>query len=368
MLDRDRVLGFIASCRLPDAGPGRYRYSLSTTVPTLYSSCYAAMARDLLSDLQDLTEAERQAWAAYLNDHQDEDGLYRDPVIFGQGWYEGDPLWCGRAHLTCHAVTALACLGATTRLAFDFLEPWNDLRFLERWLEERDWAKRVAFTGNEIMNVGVLLQYARDSHGDRGAGAAAAFLVDWLEGHHLDPATGVWGAVDVSDPLWRSQAVQAAYHWWPLWSYDGRLFPCLERAVDTVLATQNAAGGFGWGVHNPADPLVSSACEDIDSIEPLARMLRQTSHRSEEVRAALTRAVDWVLSNQVADGGFVFLLGRDFQYGHPQLLGRAGEGALFPTWFRLLSLAYLAVSLPAHPLQRLAWRFVACPGMQFSTF
>ncbi len=366
MLERDGVLAFIESCRLPEAGPGCYRYSLSTTRPTLYSSCYAAMARDLLSDLDVVPVSEREAWAAYLNEHQDEDGLYRDPVIFGQGWYEGDPLWCGRPHLTCHVVTALACLGFGTRLPLGFLEPWKEAGFLERWLSQRDWGERVAFSGNEIMNIGVLLQYARDFHGDSRAGAAVESIIAWLEGHHLDPATGVWGAVDVGDPLWRSQAVQAAYHWWPLWSYDGLTFPFVRRAVDTVLATQNAAGGFGWGGHNPEDPLVSSACEEIDSIEPLARMLGQTSYRSAEARAALSRAVDWVLSNQTPDGGFVFSLGRDFEYGHRQLLGRAGQGAMFPTWFRLLSLAFLAASLRAHPLRQLPWRYVRCPGMQFA--
>jgi hypothetical protein len=97
------------------------------------------------------------------------------------------------------------------------------------------------------MNVGVLLQYARDFQHDARAGQAVAILLEWLATHHVNPATGVWGAVDVADPRWRSQAVQAAYHWWPLFFYDGIQPPHLERAIDTVLATQNPRGGFGWG-------------------------------------------------------------------------------------------------------------------------
>jgi hypothetical protein len=359
---RAGVLEFVASCALPEAGPGSYRYSLACGVPTLYSSTYAAMARSLLRDLDGV---DASAWAAYLNAHQDDDGLYRDPLIYGQGWYADDPLWCGRSHLTCHVVTALTCLGATAPKTIGWLDPWRDCDALLRWLQSRDWGARVGWTGNEIMNVGTLLQYARDVHHDDRAGRAVACLLDWLETHHLNPQTGVWGSLDLTDPGLRSHAVQAAYHWWPLFAYDGRLFPHVDRALATVLATQNPRGGFGWGVHNPADPLSSSACEDMDSLDPLARMLGQTTHRDDEVRAALQRGGEWVLTNQMPDGGFVFVLERPFEYGHPQLRGEAGQGAMFPTWFRLLSLALIGMALPDSPLGQLDWQFTTCPGMQF---
>lgn len=359
------VLRFVERQRVAGGPAGRYRYSASCRQATLYSSCYAAMARHLLGDLGTLAAGEREEWAGYLNAHQDEDGLFRDPVIFGQGWYADDPLWCGRPHLTCHVVTALACLGAAAPRPLRWLDPWRDPDALVRWLETRDWGERVAWTGNEVMNVGTLLQYARDFRNDTSAGRAVEALLEWLATHHVSPETGVWGSVDVSDPVRRSHAVQAAYHWWPLFFYDGAPIPYLERAIDTVLATQNAAGGFGWGVHNAAEPLHSSACEDIDSIDPLCRMLQRTDYRRDDIRAALARAASWVLANQVPDGGFVFIRGRAFEYGHAELRGEAGEGALFPTWFRLLSLALIGKALPDHPLGRIPWRFCDAPGMQF---
>jgi hypothetical protein len=359
---RDRVPGFVASCRLPQAGPGRYRYSLACTEPTLYPSSYAAMTRGLLGDLD---AGEGEEWAAYLCAHQDADGLFRDPVIFGQGWYADDPLWCGRSHLTCHVITALTCLGTVAPREFTWLEPWLDLGALEAWLEERDWAERVGYSGNEIMNVGTLLQYARDFHNDERAGRAVAFVLDWLETHHLNPATGVWGAADVTDPIWRSHAVQAAYHWWPLFAYDGRRFPHVERALETVLATQNPLGGFGWGVHNSTEPHQSSACEDIDSLDPLARMSTQTTHRQAEAREAIRTGAQWVLTNQTADGGFVFIKHRPFAYGHPQLRGEADQGAMFPTWFRLLTLALADSAVPGCVPDAPTWQFTTCPGMQF---
>jgi hypothetical protein len=359
----NKVRTFI-DARLGDS-PGRYHYADGCGVSTLYSSCYAAMARHLLGDLENPAAVEHGGWIAYLQAHQDADGLFRDPVIFDQGWYKDDPLWCGRPHLTCHVIAALACLGGVAGKPLRWLDAWRDPDALVRWLESRDWGAQVAWTGNEIMNVGVLLQYARDFQNDTRAGNAMAVLLEWLATHHINPATGVWGAVDTSDPKWRSHAVQAAYHWWPLFFYDGVRPPHLERAIDTVLATQNPLGGFGWGVHNPADPFISSACEDIDSIDPLCRMMQLTGYRRADIEAALAKAADWVLTNQMPDGGFVFIRNQPFEYGHPAMRGETGQGAMFPTWFRLLSLALIGKAVPAHPLGQVAWRFVQCPGMQF---
>lgn len=361
------ALRFVDRHRHPPELLGRYRYSTLCRAATLYSSAYAAMARSLLGDLETLDAGEREEWVAYIASHQDQDGLFRDPVIFGQGWYRDDPLWCGRPHLSCHAVAALSCLDAVAPKPIRFLEPYLDPDRLERWLAERDWGERVAWTGNEVMNVGTLLQYSRDFHDDARAGRAVEVLLDWLSANHLDPRTGVWGDLDVSDPVRRSHAVQAAYHWWPLYLYDERPIPHVERAVDTLLATQNPQGGFGWGVHNPARPWDSSACEDIDSVHPLACFSTLTPHRRDEVRGALERAALWILGNQCADGGFVFVKGRPFEYGHPELAGAAGRGAMFPTWFRLLSLAYIGTAVPGHALGGERWRFARCPGVQFRT-
>ena len=362
---RQSIGAFVARHRIAGPGAGRYRYSAACEQATLYSSCYAAMIRHLLGNLEMLPTAERAEWITYLQAHQDDDGLFRDPVIFNQGWYENDPLWCGRPHLTCHVINALACLSGLAEKPLPWLDPWREPDSLIRWLEERDWGERVAWTGNEIMNVGTLLQYARDFHNDESAGKAIVVLLEWLSRKHINPETGVWGAVDVSDPIWRSHAVQAAYHWWPLFFYDGASIPYLERAIDTVLATQNLQGGFGWGVHNAAAPFMSSACEDIDSIDPLCRMMQLTDYRRADIRTALTKAADWVLTNQMPDGGFVFMRDVPFEYGHPQLCGETNQGAMFPTWFRLLSLADIGRTLPEHPLGQVPWQFVRCPGMQF---
>jgi hypothetical protein len=363
---RNKTLLFIKQRKCADHSVGTYEYSNSVSKKTLYSSTYAAMTRSIYLELDMLSDIEKNQWINYLNQHQDDDGMYRDPVIFDQGTiFKGDPLWHGRPHLTCHVITALTCLGGVAPKRFVYMEPYRDVDFLVHWLETRDWGERVGWSGNEIMNVGTLLQYERDFHGNDRSGRAMEMMLEWLYSNNINPKTGIWGSLDISDPIWRSHAVQAAYHWWPLFFYDKYPIPYVEQAIDTLLSTQNPEGGFGWGVHNNAEPWKSSACEDIDSIDPLARMMQISDHRKDDIIAALTKAADRVLQNQMDDGGFVFMLDRPHEYGHPELFGSKNSGAMFPTWFRTLSLALIGRSLNNHPLGKFQWKFINCPGMQF---
>lgn len=354
---KDDVLRFIHTNYM--GLPGRYRYSAVSGEATLYASTYAAMTMSLFGkDIPD-----REEWAAYLCSYQEADGLFRDPVIWGEGWYKNDALWCGRTHLTSHILIALTCLGAVAPRENTFLSPWEDTDYMVSWLESRLWNCKgdISQTGNEIMNVGGLLQYERDFHGNDRAGRAVATMLEWLSCHHIDPATGLWGDdVDLRDPLQLSGLVQAAYHWWELFFYDGVPIPYAAQAAESILMTQNPLGGFGLGVHNRKDPFLSSACEDIDSMSPLARLYRLGIVKNDTVKEALLKGAQWVKSNQTPDGGLQFIKNRRFDYGHPQLAGPEDQGAMFPTWFRCLTLALTARAFGDESLH-----FVRCPGMQF---
>lgn len=346
--------------RFKDGAYGRYRYAAGMAEPTLYSSTYAAMTRSLYRDLDSLSRAQREEWIAYLQSHQDDDGLFRDPRIFGEGWYRDDPEWCGRRHLSCHVVTALTCLGAVAAKPLTHLEPFYDKARLAAWLEGRDWSK-ADFVGNEVLNIGTLLQYARDFQKEARAARAVEEMIDWLTHHHLDAKSGLWGSYDVSQGDGLSRAVMGAYHFWLLYFYDRVPVPHAEAAVTHILRTQGGRDdGFGQGVHGPR----SSACEDIDSIDPLARLL-QGSPRRPEIDRALARAEDHVWGHQNADGGFTWIRGTTFQYGHPLLAAPVNGSGMFPTWFRTLALAYLGKALPASRTGAYDWHFAQCPGIQF---
>ncbi len=362
---RAKTLDYVERMRVEGEPYGRYRYAEGMPQPTLYSSAYAAMTRDLYNDLGDQTEAQRRQWIEYLQSHQDDDGLFRDPLIFGQGWYRDDPEWCGRRHLTCHVVTALTSLGAAAAKPMRFLDPFLEPGGLVKWLESRGWRDQTDIVGNEVLNVGTLLQYARDFQKNERCGPALKLLLEWMTQHHMDARYGLWGSVDPDDLKELSRAVQAAYHFWLLYFYDKVPIPYAKRAVDQVLRTQNSVGGFGQGVHNGGCPTNSSACEDIDSIDPLCRLLVRMDYRREDIRRALERGLARVLVNQNPDGGFVFMRDTAFTYGHPLLAAGHDQSGMFPTWFRTLTLAYLGKALPHRPIGSYPWRFCNCPGIQF---
>ena len=89
--------------------------------------------------------------------------------------------------------------------------------------------------GNEVMNVGTLLQYARDFRGERRAGETTRALLAWLEANHLDPASGLWGELEPRMPLNLSNLGMAAYYLWPLFLYDHRQPPFPAPAIDSIL-------------------------------------------------------------------------------------------------------------------------------------
>ena len=330
-----------------------YYHSASVNKCTLYSSIYAVSVRHLLNGLQ-LSDPRKNEWAEYIQSFQCDDGLWRDPAVANEIAEIED--WWGWRHLTCHALIALTALGSVAKNRFKVLEPFYEDGFIEKWLESKDWEGKADSVSNEILNYGTLLQYARDFHNDRRAKKTLTEMYDWLD-LHQESKTGLWGPSPI-DKRSLSIGVQTAYHIWLLYFYDKRQIRYIERGTDSCLATQNKVGGFGVELN-------SSACEDIDSIDPLVRSYFLTDYRRDDIKKALTKAYKWVLVNMNEDGGFVFKRGEPLIYGHKLLSSKADESAMFPTWFRTLSLAYLSKVIDAPELKKINWNFVDCPGYQF---
>lgn len=351
---RTRTLAYIERLRVDQPLYGSYRYSDSQSVPVLYASTYAAMTRHLYGDLQNLADSDREQWLTYFAQHQSDDGLFKDPQVENELAAQED--WWGWRHLTLQVIISVTALGGIVPYPLAFLTPFLDLDNLTLWLASRDWKSRPDFVSNEVQNIGVALQYSRDFHNDQRAGRAVECLLDWLESAQ-DPRTGLWGA-SCDTPALLSRGVQTGYHLWLLFFYEKRPVLHAERIIDSVLATQNELGGFSVAPN-------SSACEDIDSIDPLVRLSLMTDYRRDEIRAALRRALPWVFVNMNHDGGFVFRRHQEFLYGHERMSSGRDESAMFPTWFRTLSLAYLAQVLPDTVVGRFPWQFPRCPGLQF---
>ena len=351
---RNKTLSFIEDMRIKKNLYGKYTYSKSRPYPTLYSSIYAVLTRYLYRDIDNLSIRQRKEWINYIQSFQCNDGLFRDLTIKNEIAEKAN--WWGWRHLTLHAIMALTALGGLAKRKFRILEPLRDKNFLMKWLESRDWLNNTDFVSNEIQNRGVMLQYARDFHRENWADDAIKITFDFLD-KKQDRETGLWGS-RFDTPYYLLRGVQAGYHLWCLYSYDKRPMNYTDRIIDSCLSIQNKLGGFGVS-------LISSACEDIDSIGPLCHFYCMANYRKKDIEVALEKAIPWVLVNMNEDGGFVFRRTKSFEYGHQRMFSKVDESAMFPTWFRTLSLAYVGKTLPDSIVSEFNWQFIKCPGLQF---
>jgi hypothetical protein len=349
---RRMALDYLASMRLTRGGEFiGYRHSATTTKPVLYATLAALLLKHLYN-VQDEQTAEELKFVLRF---QSDDGLFRDPVIACKAAETED--WWGWRHLTLHALMTLALYGVLAPKEICYLERFADKDRFREYLNTRDWGARAAWTSNELQNLGVMLQYARDYQNSPMADALMEMLYEAIDAHQ-NPNTGLFGH-RFETPMELSLGVQAGYHFWLLYFYDKRLIRYVERIIDSVLKTQNALGGYGvqWN---------SSACEDIDSIDPLVRLSRLTDYRREDIQTSLQQALPAILHNLNGDGGWVFRRHEALTVGHPQMFSAASESNVFYTWFRTLGLAYCLSGLKQIPPElRYNWNFGHAPGHQF---
>lgn len=337
--EKERVLRYVESQRTAEFD---YRFCDSAPGPCLYGSIYACMLLGMFGELEKWDSQRKAAWVAYFDRFQSEtDGLFRDPSLNGPD-YEGEAGWMqgwgdgwGARHLAGHIIIAYARLGATPRYPFRFLEPFFEKAYLDTWLKQIDFSSAMWGQSNYIMNLFILLQYARDYQGETRAADPIKQILEWLQ-RRQRADTGMWHDYTLEGYPAIGDAIRAAYHFYPLYVYEGVDIPHKERIIDTILDSQNSWGGF-----NP-EGQPSGACEDIDALEPLIRMARACSHRKEEVRIAVQRAFVWIMACQGADGGYASLPMNACHYGaHPFTTSEVGESNLFATWFRSLCLCYV---------------------------
>lgn len=314
------------------------------------------MTLSLLGELDKLSTKEKDEWRQYFDSFQSAaDGLFYDPVVKNDIYDDSD--WWGARHLTLHMIAAYTDLGCRPKHSFSFLKEYYDPAFIQKWLDKFDWNN--ASIGevdidNKIMNVGCLLQYQRDYLRDIEAGQAVEYLKNYLR-RKINYRTGMWGGFDIKNPHQRSRAIQFAYHLFQIYYFDGEYdFDC-DRIVNLALKTKNKLNGFGVKLN-------SSACEDIDSIEMIIRLQKKLPLEiQKKVRNQIKESFRWVMTNQVADGGFVFRLEEAFAYGCIETSSIKNEGAMLPTWFRTLSIAYMYNYLNMED----NFKINSCPGYEF---
>jgi hypothetical protein len=170
----------------------------------------------------------------------------------------------------------------------------------------------------------------------------------------------------------------AAYQHYIFYYATGRPVPYLERIADQTLSLQQPDGLFAPGKAG------GEPCQDLDPVDILANVHRQSDYRRADLEAALGRAVVALVANQRPGGAFVYAhendrtslgatLGVTLRPRWPpdlrtrlQALGRymktelgpqkhyagcvalpfhPGEGDMFSQWFRPLALAIASAVL-----------------------
>lgn len=354
---RTRILSFVNSMMVSESEFWLFKYSPSKESPILYSSIYALLTKHLLNDLSSLNGKNARDWANYILDFQCKDGLFRDPTI-DNDLFENDSVdWWGSRHLTLHALMALVALDVKANPLTGFLSRFYIEDHLINWLESLNWGSypENANTCNKVQNLGAFLQYSRDYHRDLEAGKSLNVLFRWLD-DHMDHRTGTWTKCDASRYS-NLCAMVSSYHLWCLYFYDSRALPKNEM-IDLLLSLQQWPGGFGPKRN-------STACDDIDAIDPLCRLAFLTNYREAEVKKCLGKALRWIVFNMNPDGGFSFSKHAPLFYGHDLMASGPDESAMFPTWFRTLTLAYLYHVIAGNPTCNIEWQFIKSPGHQF---
>ncbi|MCK4401684.1 hypothetical protein KAW08_05225 [bacterium] len=339
---REKTLKYVESMRIKNEPYGCYRSCVSSSKPSLEASSFAAMTRHFYGDIKNITEKERKEWVDYLQSHQEDNGDFIDPLLVDSEMWK-DEKWenYGQGHCTSMTIHGLFALEAKVQKPFKRVELFKDKDYTFSWLEKRNW-QDTYHTGNEVVQALLILQYARDFHKDREAGEVINWFFDYLD-KKQNPETGLWGEVGNNsagiNPQIQGvdrQIQGGTFHFIIRYLYAHRPINHKKKIIDNCLANQNKDGSFGY----------ASACADIDSIYLLTRLSLLTSHRKKEIEISLKRAINWVISLQNDDGGFV---GK-----------REGteSSKMFSTWFRTASLALIAKRLPTSFVGKINWYYL----------
>ncbi len=327
-----------------------YRFANSVSKPTLYSIVYSFLTNQLLNI--ELSEVDRNKYIELFNSYQNENGYFYDKELESENYYNLN--WWGGQHIALHLITAFSYLNTKPKYEFNYIKKYYDKDTLIKYLDNLEFNDIVdTDSDNAIMNLGTIFQYQRDFFSDDKAIEPLNILFDELE-KKINKGTGSWGFGKDDDPKYLSRAQQFAYHLYPLWLYDKRDIRYINEIIDLTLKNQTVLGGFGAVLN-------TSACEDIDSIDLLIKLNKLTDYKKDEINNTIKKAFPWVFANQNNDGGFVFNRNEYFYFGHNLNSSVSNESNVFATWFRTLSIAYMANYLNLKNDFNIGY----CPGYQF---
>jgi hypothetical protein len=277
---------------------GRWKYNAHMLRDwAVESSTSAVGVLAEVGDLPKLSREERDRVVTEVQSWQEsETGLFKDPLIAPDDKVSESHSW---EHIWLHHTGC--CVGMLRRLGAEPLHSLPQKAFVEvkgaentDWVLELDWKNPWA-AGEHFLRV-------IDAHRKRTglAGKASDEVVDAafakLESAVFDPASGLPDRFNVNGP----QNAMAG-HFKLIFAYDlvDRVLPWAERALESVLAMQDGAGGFGQ----------DNLCIHWDALLVVKRLNQQLDggHRFDAVTATGLRAAEFLCRvHHRDDGGFSF--------------------------------------------------------------
>jgi hypothetical protein len=339
--------------RMNDPGSGGFR-SVPDGPVTLYGTCYGLLTRHYLGADTPIPGPTRTFLQASQNP---ESGLMAGPELCN--WSPPASALHDREHLllhlTCAALPVFQQFGLPVLHKLTAARCFCHADSLRTWLDRRD-LKAAWLEGNNLLFAGQLLIYLRDVEQLPEAREALEVWFNWLA-RHVDPHTGLWGLAEGASRL---DAMCGGYHQLLVYYHEQRPILYPQRLVDTVLSLQHPDGGF-------APDGGGGACEDVDAVDILVNLYKQMEYRRPEIRWALRRCLRLLLALQNPDGGFPYSRYRPndpiSHMGIPGTHTQRGTSAMFPTWFRVHTLALIAQVLTDEPTLHQPLRFTRTLSM-----
>jgi len=221
-------------------------------------------------------------------------------------------------HITNYCVSALDYLGyGFSRKDLRFLIKYNGKRRLKRWLNNRDMEKPW-LEGNFVVNLASFFLLGKYSQRIQEMIAWHAENQD-EHGFYHDPEIG-----DLTS------AFAGATHNYHIFYHKNLPIPMHRQVVDYLLT-------------RPTE--IETACIDVDEVDILCNFIKY-GYRIDGIQQWLRKKLDSLLGFQNEDGGFADQRDgmRSFdgwtRYREPQGISNA-----FATWFRLIAVGMIAVTL-----------------------
>lgn len=282
----------------PGEVTGRWKYNASMYRDwAVESSTQAIAILAEIGDLPGLSAEERDRVVKEIQSWQErETGLFKDPLISPDDRVSEHHSW---EHIWLHHTGC--CVGSLGQLDAEPLHPLPNQAFVEvkgaentDWVMELDWRNPWG-AGEHFLRV---VDAYRNRAGLEGTATDevvdAAF--DRLESEVFDPESGLPDRFSKKDPP-RDMAGLFKL----IFAYDlvERPVPTAERALDSVLAMQDEAGGFG----------MDNMCIHWDALLVIKRLNEQMEgeHRFDAVKDAGMRTAEYLCrAHRRDDGGFSF--------------------------------------------------------------